>query len=195
MKHGYDGTMTSTRTSEGDRRRGGRGDGTRVTADGRTADRERAALGLWAELTSLTGTVRTQLAERLEAEAGVLPDEADLLALLAQAPEQRLRMADVSAALELSKSGVTRLVDRLSARGLVLRAPCPKDRRVIYAGLTDEGRAAAAAATPARAAGLAELLAGRLSPEELESLTVSLRGLMPAADAALAADAGPVAGA
>jgi DNA-binding MarR family transcriptional regulator len=155
----------------------------------RTADRERAALGLWAELTSLTGTVRTQLAERLEAEAGVLPDEADLLALLAQAPEQRLRMADVSAALELSKSGVTRLVDRLAARDLVVRAPCPRDRRVIYAGLTEEGRAAAAAATPARAAGLAELLAGRLSPEELESLTASLRRLMPAADAGSFADA------
>ena len=109
----------------------------------------------------------------------MLPDEAELLALLAQTPEQRLRMADVSAALGLSKSGVTRLVDRLSARGLVVRAPCPKDRRVIYAGLTDEGGAAAAAATPARASGLAELLAGHLSPEELEALTASLRRLMP----------------
>ena len=85
--------------------------------------------------------------------------------LLDEAPEQRLRMADVSAALRLSKSGVTRLVDRLAERGLVVRAPCPKDRRVVYAGLTDEGRATAAAAAPALAAGVAQQLAGRLSAE------------------------------
>jgi MarR family transcriptional regulator, 2-MHQ and catechol-resistance regulon repressor len=161
-----------------------------TTARDRTKDSERAAPGteqaaldLWAELTSLTGTVRARLAERLEAEAGVLPYEADLLALLAEAPEQRLRMIDVSTELGLTKSGVTRLVDRLAARGLVLRAACPSDRRVIWAVLTDDGRAAAAAATPARAAGLAELLAGRLSPAELEALTRSLRRLTPAADA------------
>jgi len=73
-------------------------------------------------------------------------------------------MADVSRALRLSKSGVTRLVDRLAGRGLVVRAACPSDRRVVYAGLTDEGRRAAAAAAPALAAGVVRQLAGRLSP-------------------------------
>jgi MarR family 2-MHQ and catechol resistance regulon transcriptional repressor len=87
-------------------------------------------------------------------------------------------MADVSSALGLSKSGVTRLVDRLAARGLVVRAPCPRDRRVIYAGLTEDGRAAAEVAIPARAAGLAGLLAG-LSLEELERLKADLRRLAP----------------
>ncbi len=146
-------------------------------------DRERAALDLWAALTSLTGTVQARLSEHLGAQAGVLPDEADLLAVLHEAPEQRLRMTDVSAALGLSKSGVTRLVDRLAARGLVVRAPCPKDRRVLYAGLTAEGRAAAQAAIPARAAGLAQILAGRLPAGDIERLTTDLRRLAPAADA------------
>jgi DNA-binding MarR family transcriptional regulator len=145
--------------------------------------RERAALDLWAELLSLTGIVQSRLAEHLDARAGLLSDEADLLALLHEAPEQRLRMVDVSSALGLSKSGVTRLVDRLGARGLVVRAPCPKDRRVIYAGLTDEGRAAAQAAIPAHAAGLTQILAGRLSAEELERLAADLRRLAPAGDA------------
>jgi DNA-binding MarR family transcriptional regulator len=153
-------------------------------------EKQRAALELWAALTCLTGAVESQLAAHLEARAGVLPEEADLLALLFEAPEQRLRMADVSAALRLSKSGVTRLVDRLGARGLVVRAPCPKDRRVIYAGLTDAGRAAAGVAIPARATGLAQVLAGRLSAKELEGLTATLRRLAPVADRpAPAADA------
>jgi DNA-binding MarR family transcriptional regulator len=145
-------------------------------------EKDRAAFELWVELTGLAGAVETRLAEHLEASAGVLPDEADLLAVLYEAPEQRLRMADVSAALGLSKSGVTRLVDRLGARGLVVRAPCPKDRRVIYAGLSETGRVAAEAAIPARTSGLAQLLAGRLSAAELESLTASLRRLRPSAD-------------
>jgi DNA-binding MarR family transcriptional regulator len=151
-------------------------------SDGSARGRETAALELWAALTSLTGTVQARLSDHLGAQAGVQTDEADLLALLLEAPEQRLRMADVSSALGLSKSGVTRLVDRLSARGLVVRAPCPKDRRVVYAGLTDDGRAAADAAIPARAAGLAQLLAG-LPPEELQRLTDDLRRLAPAAGA------------
>ena len=139
--------------------------------------RERVALDLWAALTSASGSLRTRLADVLDVELGLLPEEADLLVLLSEAPEQRLRMADVSASLRLSKSGVTRLVDRLAERGLVVRAPCPKDRRVVYAGLTDQGRKSAAAAAPALAAGVAQQLAGRLSPRELDHLTASLRRL------------------
>jgi DNA-binding MarR family transcriptional regulator len=144
-------------------------------------ERERAAAGLWAELTRVHGAVRGPLEAYLVGETGLLPEDADLLALLADAPEQRLRMVDVSAALHLSKSGVTRLVDRLAEQGLVVRAACPKDRRVIYAGLTDKGRATAEVAAPAVAAGLAQLLAGGLAPAELEALTESLRLVSPAA--------------
>jgi MarR family 2-MHQ and catechol resistance regulon transcriptional repressor len=162
MKHGYKEPMarksTDDKLSEG-------------------ARSERAALDLWDGLTGATLTMRARLADLLDAELGVLPEEADLLLRLAEAPEQRLRMADVSRSLRLSKSGVTRLVDRLAERGLVVRAACPSDRRVVYAGLTDEGRRTAAAAAPALAAGVAEQFAGRLSPEDLDQLTASLRRL------------------
>jgi len=146
-------------------------------------ERERAALDLWAELTSATGSVRARLSELLDTELGIVPEEAVLLVRLSEAPEQRLRMADVSSTLRLSKSGVTRLVDRLAGRGLVVRAACPSDRRVVYAGLTDEGRRAAAAAAPAMAAGVAQQLAGRLSAADLDALTASLRELLAGAEA------------
>jgi DNA-binding MarR family transcriptional regulator len=153
---------------------------TMMRTDGATErmKRERAALELWDGLTGATLMLRTRLAEFLDAELGIPSEEADLLVRLGEAPEQRLRMADVSRSLHRSKSGVTRLVDRLAERGLVVRAACPSDRRVVYAGLTDEGRRAAAAAAPALAAGLAQQLAGRLSPEELDQLTASLRRLV-----------------
>ena len=144
---------------------------------------ERAALALWDGLTEATLMLRTRLAAFLDAELGIQPEEADLLVRLGEASEQRLRMADVSRALHLSKSGVTRLVDRLAERGLVVRAACPSDRRVVYAGLTDEGRRAAAAAAPALAAGVARQLAGRLSPEDLDLLTASLRRIADTGEA------------
>ena len=158
---------------------------TTTRADGATErqERERAALDLWAELTSATGSVRARLSELLDTELGIVPEEAVLLVRLSEAPEQRLRMADVSSTLRLSKSGVTRLVDRLAGRGLVVRAACPSDRRVVYAGLTDEGRRAAAAAAPAMAAGVAQQLAGRLSAADLDALTAAIRGLLAGAEA------------
>jgi DNA-binding MarR family transcriptional regulator len=158
---------------------------TTTRTDGATErmERERAALDLWDGLTGATTMLRTRLAEFLDAELGIQPEEADLLGRLGEAPEQRLRMADISRSLHLSKSGVTRLVDRLAERGLVVRAACPSDRRVVYAGLTGEGRRAAAAAAPALAAGVAQQLAGRLSPDDLDRLTVSLRRLADTGEA------------
>ncbi len=139
---------------------------------------ERAALDLWTDLLRVTGTVRGRLAERLAVELGMLPEEVDLLMRLEEAPEQRLRMADVSRSLLLSKSGVTRLVDRLVERGLVERAACPSDRRVVYAGLTDEGRRAVAAAAPLLVAGVVEHVGQHLTGNELHAVRSGLRAIL-----------------
>jgi DNA-binding MarR family transcriptional regulator len=141
---------------------------------------ERAALDLWSDLLRVTGTVRGLLAERLDTELGMVPEEVDLLMRLEEAPEQRLRMADVSRSLQLSKSGVTRLVDRLAERGLVERAACPSDRRVVYAGLTAEGRRAVAEAAPLLVAGVVGHLADHLKARELDALQSSLRKIIAA---------------
>ena len=141
---------------------------------------ERAALDLWSDLLRVTGTVRGLLAERLDTELGMVPEEVDLLMRLEEAPEQRLRMADASRSLQLSKSGVTRLVDRLAERGLVERAACPSDRRVVYAGLTAEGRRAVVEAAPLLVAGAVGHLADHLKARELDALQSSLRKIIAA---------------
>jgi DNA-binding MarR family transcriptional regulator len=139
------------------------------------ADRERAVLALWSELTQATDRVRAGLVRALGDGSGLAPEEIELLMLLAAAPERRLRMIDVSEALRLSKSGATRLIDRLQDRGLVLRAACPSDRRVVYAGLTDDGATALDTAAPAFVAGLMEQLGQRLDAESVERLRADLR--------------------
>jgi DNA-binding MarR family transcriptional regulator len=138
------------------------------------------ALDLWSALVRVRGIVGGRLAQRLDAELGMLPEEADLLMCLEAAPEQRLRMADASSALALSKSGVTRLVDRLSERGLVERAACPRDRRVVYCGLTEAGRDAVALAAPLLAAGADEYLSAHLTDREAAALLEGLRTILDA---------------
>ena len=138
-------------------------------------EREQAVVALWGDLTHATDLVRARLAALLEAGPGLSPDEVELLLVLAAAPEKRLRMVDVSESLRLSKSGVTRLVDRLQERDLVLRAACPSDRRVVYAGLTAQGSAMLDAAAPVFVSGLMEHLGGRLEETQLERLRGDLR--------------------
>jgi DNA-binding MarR family transcriptional regulator len=138
------------------------------------------AVELLSVLVRAATAVRGCLAGQLEAGLGLLPEEADLLMLLEAVPEQRLRMADVSRSLGVSKSGVTRLVDRLERRGLVERAACPKDRRVTYAGLNDAGRAAVAEAAPVVAAAAEAHLGRHLTAVELSSVLGGLKKILTA---------------
>ena len=89
-------------------------------------------------------------------------------------------MADASRSLGVSKSGVTRLVDRMEARGLIERAACPRDRRVTYIGLTADGRDVLARAMPVLAAAAESHLADRLGPAELRALLSGLRKVIGA---------------
>jgi DNA-binding MarR family transcriptional regulator len=145
--------------------------------DAATAERAGAVVALWGELSRAADLVRSRLARCLDAGPGLAPEEVELLMVLAAAPEGRLRMIDVSESLRLSKSGVTRLVDRLAERGLVLRAACPSDRRVVYVGLTDEGTSVLESAAPLVVSGLMELLGGRLDAGQIERLRRDLSSI------------------
>src|SRR5918997_3145626 len=63
----------------------------------------------------------------------------DVLIELAEAPNRRLRLHELARAVVLSRSGLTRLVDRIEAAGLLHREACAEDRRGAYAVLTAEG--------------------------------------------------------
>ena len=95
-------------------------------------------------------TAHAALVERIDHElaaAGVIPLQwYDVLVELAQAPEQRRRMYELADAVVLSKSSLSRLIDRLEAEGMLRREPAPDDRRGAFAVLTDAGQAALEAA-------------------------------------------------
>src|SRR3954451_12893579 len=83
----------------------------------------------------LTGRIEAELAE-----AG-LPQLAwyDVLWALQRAPRKALRMGELADAVTISRSGLTRLVDRIEADGLLERRASAEDRRAIDVAITSEG--------------------------------------------------------
>jgi len=90
----------------------------------------------------------------------------DVLVQLHEAPEGRLRMQELADAVLLSKSGVTRLVDRMEQAGLVARARCTDDRRGTFAALTPAGRQRLRETAPTHLRGVAEHFAALFDDEE-----------------------------
>lgn len=99
------------------------------------------ALGAWRALLDAHASVVAAV-ERALAEAGMPPlGWYDVLWPLYRAPGRRLRMNELAREVTLSRTGMTRLVDRLERAGLLRREPVPGDRRGAYAVLTPEGAA------------------------------------------------------
>jgi len=145
----------------------------RVYADvGGGLDQDRAAA--WRGLITANALVLEKI-ERALVEAGLPPlGWYDVLLELSGAPAGRLRMHELARAVVLSRSGLTRLVDRLEGAGLLRREPDPADRRGSYAAITDEGRAMLRRMWPVYAVGIAEHFGKHLNDDEARSIAVSL---------------------
>ena len=105
----------------------------------------------------------------------------DVLIELLEAPGHRLRQRDLARAVVLTRSGISRLIDRLEAAGLVRREPNPADRRGDLVVLTPSGRAAVRRTWPAYARGIAEHFARHVQPDEARVLTTALERVRAAA--------------
>ena len=130
-------------------------------------------------------TAQAAAVERIErglSEAGLPPlGWYDVLLELSAAPGRRLRMHELASAVVLSRSGLTRLVDRLEKAGLLRREPHPEDRRGSFAVLTEEGARMREKMWPVYAKGIAEHFGAHLSDEEAEVLTLALGRVRAAA--------------
>jgi DNA-binding MarR family transcriptional regulator len=94
----------------------------------------------------------------------------DVLVQLSEAPGRALRMSELADAVLLSRSGLTRLVDRLVKEGLVERRSCPSDLRGTLAALTPAGFDRLRAASGTHLRGVARHVLSCYSPDELEVL-------------------------
>jgi DNA-binding MarR family transcriptional regulator len=123
-------------------------------------------LRAWRAFLSAHTAVMRELEAQLVAERDMTLAEYDALVQLAGAAGGRLRMSELAERVLLSRSGLTRLVDRLVAHGLVRREQCGDDARGFYAALTPEGIRRFREAMPVHLRGIRELFMDVVGAED-----------------------------
>jgi DNA-binding MarR family transcriptional regulator len=127
-------------------------------------------LAAWRGMLFAYRNMTSAIDERLEREHELSLSSYEVLLLLSRADDNALRMGELADELLLSRSGLTRLVDRMVARGLLERHTCSADRRGTYARLTDAGRKKFSDARPTNLAAIREQFVDRLEEDDLEDL-------------------------
>ncbi|MEO5876621.1 MAG: MarR family transcriptional regulator [Streptosporangiaceae bacterium] len=134
-------------------------------------------LAVWKVLLRAQVQISRHLHNELLAGHDLALGSYDVLQNLAEQPDGRLRMNDLADRVLLSRSGLTRLVDRLQRDGLVRRESCASDARGLFAVITKRGGLRLREATPTHQRGVREHLLGRLGREELGLLGTTLARL------------------
>jgi len=116
------------------------------------------------------GTLDRELREEHDLPLGAY----DVLLRLARTSDGALRMTDLAERVLLSPSGLTRLVDRLAAKGLVERRSDPEDARAALAYLTSKGRTVVREAARTHLRGIREHFTARLSEAQLRNIASGL---------------------
>jgi DNA-binding MarR family transcriptional regulator len=127
-------------------------------------------LRAWRGLLRVHAQLSKALDAQLDAAHGLPLTSYEVLMYLSDADAGRMRMNDLAASVLLSRSGLTRLVDRLERDGYLERCSCAHDARGAFAVLTPAGREKLEAARETHLAGVRELFLSRFSDEELDAL-------------------------
>lgn len=136
-------------------------------------------LAVWRSFLRTHTHLLRQLEQDLQTHHKIAIASYDVLVQLAEAPGHRLRMSELADAVLLSRSGLTRLVDRLQREGLVERRPDPDDARGLFTVMTEKGRAALRDAAIVHLSGVNELVISRLDDDELAQLGALMAKLDP----------------
>jgi DNA-binding MarR family transcriptional regulator len=146
----------------------------------------------WIGLLQTQRQLTRELDAELEARHGLGLSGLELLGRLAAADGRRLRLSHLAAEAGLSLSRVSRIVDALERRELVVRRPCPADARAVNAELTEAGLVLARDAQATHFAGVQRRFFDQLGPEEVATLAAVFNRFAPgAADACTAGEGSP----
>jgi len=144
------------------------------TISGVPASLDELQLAAWRAVITANAVLVDLLGDELVARSGMALTTYDVLVQLSEAPSGRLRMSELADLVVLSRSGLTRLVDRMVRDGLVRRDECEDDRRGSYAVVTAAGRAALRKAWPVHVDGVARHFAALLDDPELAAIAAGL---------------------
>jgi DNA-binding MarR family transcriptional regulator len=156
---------------------------TQMPTASKTRNLTHEELAAWRGLLRAHGSLVKTLDVELEQEHALPLTSYEVLLFLEGAEGGRMRMFDLAESVLLSRSGLTRLIDRLERDGYVERHICEQDARGAYAVVTDAGLEKLAAARVTHLAGVREHFLARFSTNELEQLAAYWERILPGASA------------
>lgn len=140
-------------------------------------------LRAWRGLLRAHASLCKALDAELEAAHGLPLTTYEVLMYMHDAPAHRMRMCDLAECILLSRSGLTRLIDRLQRDGLVARQSCDSDARGAYAVLTQDGVRTLHEARTTHLAGVRRLFLEKFTPDEQDLLGNAWERVLPGAGA------------
>jgi DNA-binding MarR family transcriptional regulator len=156
------------------------------SAPGRGEKRRRRAsdaeLGTWRAFLR-AGTAAAVALEAALADTGVSQSEYDVLVNVATGPRDGLRPTDLAERVLITKSGLTRLLDRLVERGYIERRACAADRRGQLIVLTHDGRRAFRRAAPNVVRAIGTIFGDQFSERDVAAFRVACERIATAAEA------------
>jgi DNA-binding MarR family transcriptional regulator len=161
---------------------------TTTTAPAAAGQLDERELRAWRGLLRVHASLYKALDAQLEAEHGLPLTSYEVLKYLGEAQQHRMRMCDLASSVILSRSGLTRLVDRMEREGLLVRESCASDARGAFAKLTPAGQEKLAAARSTHLACVRSLFLAHLGEDELELLAEVWDRVLPGATRAARID-------
>ncbi len=138
-------------------------------------------LRAWRGLLRAHASLAKLVDAELDKQHGLPMTSYEVLHHLEEADQGRMRMCDLADQAQMSRSGLTRLVDRLEKEGLLERCSCKHDARGAYACLTDQGHERLRAARGTHLAVVREHFLSRFSSVELSALAQLWERIAPCA--------------
>jgi DNA-binding MarR family transcriptional regulator len=136
----------------------------------------------WRAFLEAHARLTTVLERELRVHAGMPLAWYDVLVQLSESEDGRRRMQELARRVLFSRSGLSRLIDRMQAAGLVVREGDPRDGRGTYACVTSEGRAALRRAAPVHLRGIETHFLGLLEDHESQALTEAFQRMIESLD-------------
>ena len=145
---------------------------------------------VWRDFLATYSRVMAALEEDLQSQSNLPLNWFDVLVQLSEAPDTRLRMQDLASFVMMTRSGLTRRIDRMVEAGLVRREPVPGDRRSAYTALTEEGFQKLLSVVPGHRDRVEQYFRSHLSEQDAEVMRHAFGRMLSAVDSARRTDSG-----
>jgi len=130
----------------------------------------REELAAWVRLAAVLELLPTALDSQLRRDAELTHFDYYVLAMLSESPDRTMRMAKLAASTTATLARLSHVVQRLETRGLLERVPCPTDRRVTNARLTEAGWVKVREAAPGHVSFVRDTVIDVLTPDQITQL-------------------------